>query len=81
LRSASVSNTWATRKRTDDFGNGNLTVTRAAVTVADASKVFGQDDSAALTGTISGIQNDDVITAAYFSAGARPSATPGTYAI
>jgi hypothetical protein len=65
------------------FTNGTLTVSPAAltVTVANASKVYGQDDSAALTGSITGIENNDPITASYSSPGSGASAAPGTYAI
>src|SRR5262249_7354325 len=65
------------------FTGSTLTVDRAALTVrvADATKVFGQDNSASLTGTITGIQNNDAITPNYRSDGAGVSAHPGTYAI
>jgi hypothetical protein len=65
------------------FVNGSLSVNRATltVTVANATKVYGQNDSAALTGAITGVQNNDLITAAYSSPGSSPSAAVGTYAI
>jgi len=66
-----------------NFVNGKLSITPAplTVTVANATKVYGQDIAASLTGAITGIQNGDHITAAYSSAGAGAAATPGTYAI
>src|SRR6185437_11120733 len=62
---------------------GTLTVDAATLTVnvADASKTYGQDDSASLTGTIIGIQNGDPISASYASAGSAATATVGSYAI
>jgi hypothetical protein len=65
------------------FVNGKLSITPAplTVTVADATKVYGQDIAASLIGAITGIQNGDPITAAYSSAGAGVGATPATYAI
>lgn len=51
------------------------------VTAANASKVYGQDMSAALTGAISGVQNNDPITALFSSLGAGVGAAPNTYAI
>ncbi len=65
------------------FADGALTVNRAALTVDvdDAAKVYGQDVSAGLAGTITGIQNNDPITAAYSSLGAGVAAAPGAYAI
>jgi len=66
-----------------DLVNGMLTITPAPLTVtaADASKVYGQDVAAVLTGTISGIRNNDAITAVFSSLGAGVDAAPGTYAI
>src|SRR5262249_23171358 len=54
------------------------------VTVASASKVYGQDDSTSLTGTISGLVSSDPITVSYTSAGAAATAgvlPSGGYAI
>jgi hypothetical protein len=63
------------------INNGTLTVTAAAlaVTAADASRSYGQANPS-FTGTITGIQNGDNITA-NFSTGATPSSGAGTYAI
>ncbi|MGH7140335.1 MAG: MBG domain-containing protein, partial [Pirellulales bacterium] len=63
--------------------DGTLTVNSAPLTVdvADATKTYGQDDSALLTGTITGIQNGDPISAAYTSVGSSASAAVGTYSI
>ncbi len=65
------------------FVDGTLSITPAEllVIVNDAAKVYGQDYSALLTGTIIGIQNGDPIAAAYISDGASPSAAVGIYAI
>ncbi len=51
------------------------------VTIADSSKPYGTNNSAALTGTISGIQNNDTITASYSSTGSSGTADVGAYAI
>src|SRR5207302_9966030 len=61
--------------------SGTLTLTPASliVTAADVSRMFG-DDNPQFTGTISGLQNNDVITASY-STIATPSSPGGTYAI
>src|SRR5262249_14128899 len=59
----------------------SITPAPLVVLVANATKVYGQDDSAALTGTVSGVQNDDPIAAGYFSSGSVASAAPGKYGI
>lgn len=61
--------------------NGTLTVTQAVLTVtpADASRSYGQTNPI-LTGTISGIVNNDNITANY-STTAATSSPVGTYPI
>jgi hypothetical protein len=67
---------------TQNLNTGTLTVTRALLTVtpADTTKIYGQ--AAALTGTISGQHNGDVLTATYASPGASPTAVgTGTYPI
>jgi hypothetical protein len=51
------------------------------VNVAGATKTYGQDDSASLTGTITGIRNGDTITTTYNSTGAAATADVGSYAI
>ena len=51
------------------------------VTIADASKVYGVDDSASLTGTVAGLQNNDPIAVHYSSLGSAATAGVGTYAI
>jgi hypothetical protein len=63
------------------FVSGNQTVTPAALSVAaaDATRVYG-DPNSALTGTITGIKNGDNITATYSSAATAASAV-GTYPI
>jgi MBG domain (YGX type)/Right handed beta helix region/PKD domain/Matrixin len=62
---------------------GTLTVTAAplTVTIADASKVYGINDAASLTGTIVGLQNNDAITASFASTGSAATANVGTYSI
>jgi uncharacterized repeat protein (TIGR01451 family) len=62
-------------------GSASLTVAPAAltVTVNNASRVYG-DPNPAFTGTITGIQNGDNITAGY-STTATPTSPVGTYAI
>jgi hypothetical protein len=61
---------------------GTLTVTRAPLTVVtDAeSKVYGQTFTD-FSGSISGLQNGDAVTATYSSRGAAASAAVGSYAI
>ena len=61
--------------------NGTLTVTKAALTVraADAARLYGEGNPE-LTGTLTGIVNDDAITATY-STPAGPSSGVGRYAI
>jgi uncharacterized delta-60 repeat protein len=61
--------------------NGTLTVAKAALTVTANSqtKVYGQTNPA-LSGSISGIENGDNITAT-FSTAATPSSNVGEYAI
>jgi 6-phosphogluconolactonase (cycloisomerase 2 family) len=61
--------------------NGVLTVTGASltVTVDNASRLYG-DPNPVFTGTITGIQNGDNITATYASV-ADPTSPVGTYAI
>lgn len=56
------------------FGNGTLTVSRAplAVKAADASRVYG-DPNPAFTGTLTGVVNNDNITASYASAAVAAS--------
>jgi 6-phosphogluconolactonase (cycloisomerase 2 family) len=60
--------------------NGTLTIQPATltVTIANASRIYG-DPNPAFTGTISGLQNGDVITATYSSV--NPTAAVGTYPI
>lgn len=64
------------------YANGTLTVTQRAliVTPTDKTKVYG-DVFTAFTGTISGIQFGDNITANYASTGAPAAATVGDYPI
>ncbi|HKW74951.1 MAG TPA: MBG domain-containing protein, partial [Terriglobales bacterium] len=61
--------------------NGTLTVTNSVLTVtaANASRLYG-DANPVFTGTITGIQNGDNITATYAST-ATPTSAVGTYAI
>ena len=61
---------------------GTLTVTSRALTVTpdDKSKSYG-DTFTAFTGTITGIQGGDNITATYASTGAPATAAIGTYPI
>ncbi len=61
--------------------NGTLTVSPAplSVTAANASRQYG-DANPLLTGTISGIKNNDAITATYASV-ADPTSSVGTFAI
>ncbi|MGC2698019.1 MAG: MBG domain-containing protein [Candidatus Angelobacter sp.] len=63
------------------INNGTLTVTSAVLTVtaANASRFYG-DPNPVFTGTITGIQNGDNITATYSSV-ADPTSPVGTYAI
>jgi 6-phosphogluconolactonase (cycloisomerase 2 family) len=63
------------------INNGTLTVTSAILTVTanNASRFYG-DPNPIFTGTISGIQNGENITAAYASV-ADPTSPVGTYAI
>jgi 6-phosphogluconolactonase (cycloisomerase 2 family) len=63
------------------ISNGTLTVTSAVLTVTanNASRLYG-DPNPVFTGTITGIQNGDNITATYASAATATSAV-GTYAI
>lgn len=63
------------------INNGTLTVTTAILTVTanNASRFYG-DPNPVFTGTISGIQNGDNITAT-FSSVADPTSPVGTYAI
>ena len=63
------------------INNGTLTVTTAILTVTanNASRLYG-DPNPAFTGTISGIQNGDNITATYSSV-ADPTSPVGTYPI
>ncbi|MDB5349085.1 MAG: cya 2, partial [Planctomycetota bacterium] len=51
------------------------------ITIADATKFYGVNDIAALTGTITGIQNNDAITASFASTGSAATAHVGRYAI
>ena len=60
------------------FTIGQATLT---VTIADASKVYGANDAASLTGTIAGLQNNDAITASFASTGSAATANVGTYSI
>ena len=64
------------------LNTGTLTVIQRALTVtpADKTKIYG-DVFSAFTGTITGIQNGDNITATYASTGAPAPATVGTYPI
>jgi hypothetical protein len=61
--------------------NGTLTVSKAPLSVVadNASRFFGQANPA-FTGTITGLKNGDVVTAAFDSAATTASAV-GTYAI
>ncbi|HWG86854.1 MAG TPA: MBG domain-containing protein, partial [Candidatus Acidoferrales bacterium] len=61
--------------------NGTLTITQATLTVTanNASRLYG-DPNPVFTGTITGIQNGDNITATY-STVADPTSPIGTYAI
>ncbi len=63
------------------INNGTLTVTSAILTVTanNASRFYG-DPNPVFTGTITGIQNGDNITATYSSV-ADPTSPVGTYAI
>ncbi len=65
------------------FQPGTLTVTPAPllVTCANATKTYGQDDAASLTGTISGVQNGDTISATNVSTGSAATANVGNYSI
>jgi hypothetical protein len=53
------------------------------VSVANAGKTYGQDNSSQLTGTVTGVLNGDPITATYASAGSAAAGhvTAGGYAI
>src|SRR5204862_2687420 len=66
---------------TVSLSNGTLNVTKAAlsVTPADNSRPFGAPNPA-FTGAISGIQNNDNITATYATS-AGPASGVGTYSI
>ncbi|MCC6569774.1 MAG: Ig-like domain repeat protein, partial [Anaerolineales bacterium] len=74
---------------TNKLGNYNFTIGTATLTVTQRDLVVTPDDQVkqygtwfiAFTGTISGIQNGDNITANYASAGSPPSAAVGTYPI
>lgn len=61
--------------------NGTLTVNPAPLTVAtaNASRLYG-DPNPAFTGTVSGLKNGDIITAAFAST-AAPTSPVGSYAI
>src|SRR5207248_516461 len=63
------------------LNEGQLTVTKATLTVTpdNLSKTYG--DTAVLTSQISGQKNGDVFTATYASSGAAASADVGSYAI
>src|SRR5206468_936025 len=63
------------------ISNGTLTVTPAALSVAadDKSRVFGSANPT-LTGTVTGVQNGDGITATY-STSAAPTSPVGSYGI
>jgi 6-phosphogluconolactonase (cycloisomerase 2 family) len=63
------------------INNGTLTITTAILTVTanNASRFYG-DPNPVFTGTITGIQNGDNITATYSSV-ADPTSPVGTYAI
>lgn len=63
------------------FGNGTLTISRAPLSVhaADASREYGYPNPA-FTGTLTGVVNNDNITAAYSST-AGPSSPVGTLPI
>jgi hypothetical protein len=65
---------------TDSSDTDSVKITAASlkVTVADEKKQYGLDDSADLTGRITGIQNNDPITATYTSGGSAATASvPG----
>ncbi len=51
------------------------------VTISDASKVYGVDDHASLSGSIAGLLGQDSFNATYSSAGSASSTDAGTYAI
>ena len=72
---------WTSTNYPIDFVNGTLTVTPAPLTLTadNATRPYGQTNPV-FTGTISGIQNGDDITAAY-SCSATATSPPGTYAI
>lgn len=61
--------------------NGTLTINKAplSITAADATRLYGQANPT-FTGTISGIKNDEEITATYSTA-ADTSSPVGTYSI
>jgi MBG domain-containing protein len=64
--------------------NGTLTVTKAPLSAkaTNATKVYGDALGAAdLTGTLSGVKNDDPIAVSYSSAGAAASSDVGDYVI
>jgi hypothetical protein len=63
------------------FATGNLTISKAALTVtaADATRVYG-DANPVLTGTLTGVQAGDNITASYASS-ADASSPVGNHAI
>jgi len=75
--SGGVDNTY-----TFDYVDGTLNVTRRnlVVTPADRIKIYGAVITN-LSGTITGIQNSETITATYDSAGAVATAAVGTYPI
>ncbi len=64
------------------LNTGTLTVAQRVLTVTptDASKIYGNVFTA-FTGTITGIQNGDAITATYASTGSPATAIVGTYPI
>lgn len=61
--------------------NGQLTVNPAplSVTPANATRIYG-DANPTFTGTVTGLKNNEVVTASYSSA-ATPASNIGTYAI
>ena len=81
------SDTWTFTDPTGNYKTASGTVSdfigKATLTVSakSASKVYGQNVSAALKGIISGLRKGDPITVSYSSLGAGKSAAPGMYAI
>ena len=81
------SDTWTFTDPTGNYKTASGTVSdfigKATLTVsaASASKVYGQNVSAALKGIISGLRKGDPITVSYSSLGAGAKAAPGIYAI